>query len=80
MHCPQCGWPNIGKMPAGVRLMKQNGKTVLLGHLTYVRIKKDLCSVCEEMKFAVAARAWFLEAHREYLHQVRVKKQILRGR
>jgi hypothetical protein len=31
------------------------------------------------MKSAVAARPWFLEAHREYLDQVKVKKHILRG-
>lgn len=79
MHCPQCGWPEIGKMPVGVRLIKQNDKTVLFGHLTYVRVNSVLCSVCQEMKSAVAARPWFLEAHREYLDQVKVKKHILRG-
>jgi len=31
------------------------------------------------MKAAVAARPWFLEAHGEYLDQVKVKKHILGG-
>ena len=66
-------------MPAGVRLIKQNDKTVLFGRLNYIRMNSVLCSVCEEMKSAVAARPWFLEAHREYLDQVRVKRHILRG-
>ena len=79
MHCPQCGWPDIGKMPAGVRLIKHNDKTVLLGHLIYVSIDAVLCSVCEEMKSAVESKPWFREAHREYLDQVKVKKRILRG-
>ena len=79
MHCPECGWPEIGKMPAGVRLAKLNGKTVLLGHLTYIQMDSVLCSVCEEMKSAVVAKPWFLEAHREYLDQVKVKKHLLRG-
>jgi hypothetical protein len=79
MHCPQCGWPEIGKIPAGVGLIKQNNKTVLVGQLTYVRMDSVLCSVCKEMKSAVAARPWFLEAHREYLDQVKVKNHLLRG-
>ncbi len=79
MHCPECGWPDIGKMPAGVRLIKNNDKTVLLGHLIYVPIDSVLCSVCEEMKSAVESKPWFREAHREYLDQVKVKKRILRG-
>ena len=80
MECSQCGWPEIGKMPAGVRLTKQNNKTALVGHLTYVRIDSVLCSVCEEMKSAVTARAWFVEAHREYLDQVEVKNHLMRGK
>lgn len=79
MHCPQCGWPGIGNVPAGVRLITQNNKTVLIGRLTYVRMDSVLCSVCQEMKSAVAARPWFLEAHSEYLDQVKVKKHILGG-
>lgn len=79
MHCPECGWPDIGKMPAGVRLIKHNDKTILLGHLIYVPIDSVLCSVCEEMKSAVESKPWFREAHREYLDQVKVKKRILRG-
>jgi hypothetical protein len=77
--CPECGWPGIGEMPAGVRLVKQSDKSVLIGHLSYVRMNSVLCSVCADMKSAVAARPWFLEAHGEYLDQVKVKKHILRG-
>ena len=69
----------MGQMPVGVGLIKQDDKTVLVGHLTYIRMESVLCSVCEEMKSAVAARPWFLEAHREYLDQVRVKDHLLRG-
>jgi hypothetical protein len=79
MHCLQCGWPEIGKMPAGVRLVKENDKTVLVGHLTYVDVDSVLCSVCEEMKSAVETRRWFVEAHGEYLTQVKAKKHLLRG-
>jgi hypothetical protein len=79
MHCPQCGWPEMGKMPAGVRLITQNDKTILFGQLTYVRMESVLCSVCDAMKSAVAERPWFLKAHREYLDQVKAKKHILRG-
>jgi hypothetical protein len=79
MRCPQCGWPDIGKMPAGVRLIRHDGKTVLVGHLMYVSIDSALCSICEDMKSAVESRPWFHEAHREYLDQVKVKKRILRG-
>ena len=66
-------------MPAGVRLIKHNSKTVLVGHLMYVSIDSVLCSVCEDMKSTVESRPWFHEAHREYLDQVKVKKRILRG-
>jgi hypothetical protein len=38
-----------------------------------------LCSVCDAMKSAVAEKPWFLEAHREYLDQVKAKKHILHG-
>jgi hypothetical protein len=66
-------------MPAGVRLIKQNGKHVLFGKLTYVRMESVLCSVCDAMKSAVAEKPWFLEAHGEYLDQVKAKKHILHG-
>jgi hypothetical protein len=80
MQCSQCGWPEIGNVPAGVILVKQNNRTVLVGHLIYVRMESALCSVCEEMKSAVAALPWFLEAHREYLDQVKVKNHLLSGK
>jgi hypothetical protein len=79
MQCPECGWPEIGKMPAGVGSITENNKKVLLGHLMYVHVDVELCSVCAEMQSAVAARPWFLEAHREYLDQVKEKKHLLRG-
>jgi hypothetical protein len=80
MHCPQCGWPGLGTRPAGVRLATQNGKSVLVGQLTYFFTQAVLCSVCEELMSAVAARSWFVEAHREYLDQVKAKKRILGGK
>jgi hypothetical protein len=67
-------------MPAGVRLVKQSGKSVLIGHLSYIRMDSALCSVCADMRCAVAGRPWFLEAHDEYLDQVKVKKHILGDR
>ena len=79
VHCPGCGWPGIGEMPAGVRLVKQSEKSVLIGRLSYVCMNSVLCSVCADMKFALAARPWFVEAHSEYLDQVKVKKHILGG-
>jgi len=79
VHCPQCGWPGIGEMPAGVRSIKQSGKSVLIGRLTYLRMNSVLCSVCADMRSAVSARPWFLEAHEEYLDQVKVKKHVLGG-
>jgi hypothetical protein len=27
VNCPRCGWPGKGEMPAGVRLVKQSGKS-----------------------------------------------------
>ena len=60
--------------------MKQSGKSVLIGHLTYIRMHSVLCSVCADMRSAVSARPWFLEAHDEYLDLVKVKKHILGGR
>jgi hypothetical protein len=79
VNCPQCGWPGIGEMPAGVRLVKQSGKSVLIGHLAYFRMNSVLCSVCADMMCAVAASPWFLQAHHEYLEQLKVKKHILHG-
>jgi len=60
-------------------LVKQSDQSVLIGHLSYIRMNNVLCSVCADMKAAVAARPWFLEAHGEYLDQVKVKKHILGG-
>jgi hypothetical protein len=65
--CSQCGWPGTGTMPAGVRAIKQKGKTVLVGSLSYYRISTMLCSLCQEMESAVASRPWFVKAHAEYL-------------
>ena len=79
VHCPECGWPGIGEMPVGVRSVKQSGKSVLIGHLAYFRVNSVLCSVCADMMCAVAARPWFVEAHDEYLDQVKVKKHIMHG-
>jgi hypothetical protein len=75
--CSQCGWPGTGKMPAGVRLTKQEGKTVLVGRLSYFQITAVLCSLCQEMESAVASRPWFVEAQAEYLDQIKTKKQML---
>lgn len=79
MTCPECGWPGVGEMPAGVRQMNRGGRTILLGQLTYFSTADDgpLCSVCKEMKAAVEDRPWFVEAHREYLDQVKMKRQLL---
>jgi hypothetical protein len=46
--CSQCGWPGTGKMPAGVGVIRQKGKTVPVGTLSYFRISTDLCSLCQE--------------------------------
>ena len=75
--CSQCGWPGTGKMPAGVCVIKQEGKTVLVGSLSYFRISTVLCSLCQEMESAVASRPWFVKAHAAYLIQIKVKKQML---
>ena len=66
-------------MPAGVRLARENGKSVLIGHLIYFVAPGELCSVCNDMKQAVETRTWFVNAHREYVHQVQTKKQLLGG-
>jgi hypothetical protein len=75
--CSQCGWPGTGKMPAGVRVIKQKGKTVLVGNLSYFRMSTVLCSLCQEMESAVASRPWFVKANAEYLDQIKVKKEML---
>ena len=52
-------------MPAGVGVINREGKTVLVGNLSYFRISTVLCSLCQEMESAVASRQWFVEAHDE---------------
>jgi hypothetical protein len=79
MHCPQCRWPGLGRMPTGVRLVTQNGKSILIGQLAYFCTDAVLCSICEEMMSAVATRPWFVEAQREYFDQIKVKKHMLGG-
>ena len=66
-------------MPAGVRLERENGKSVLVGHLTYFLAPGELCSVCSDMNNAVASRTWFVEAHRDYLNQVKTKAKLMGG-
>ncbi len=77
LFCSQCGWPGTGKMPAGVGVIRQKGKTVPVGTLSYFRISTDLCSLCQEMESAVASRPWFVRAQAEYLAQIKVKKLML---
>ncbi len=77
LFCSQCGWPGTGKMPAGVCVIRQKGKIVLVGTLSYFRISTDLCSLCQEMESALASRPWFVKAHAEYMDQIKVKKQLL---
>jgi len=67
-------------MPAGVQVINRNGNQVLVGQLSYFRLRTTLCSVCQAMKSAVASRPWFVEAHVEYRHQIRIKRQLLAGR
>ena len=76
-RCSQCGWPGTGKMPAGVGVINREGKTVLVGNLSYFRISTVLCSLCQEMESAVASRPWFVRAQADYLDQIKVKKQRL---
>jgi hypothetical protein len=64
-------------MPAGVAVIKQEGKTLLVGNLSYFPISTALCSVCQELESAVASRPWFVKAHAEYLDQIQVKKEML---
>ena len=58
-------------------MIKQEGKTVLAGNLSYFRISTDLCSLCQEMESAMASRPWFVRAQAEYLAQIKVKKLML---
>ncbi len=77
--CTQFGWPGTGKLPAGVRVLKRDGKNALVGQLSYYRASVALCSVCQTMQSAVASRQWFVDAHAEYLDQVEMKNQMLGG-
>jgi hypothetical protein len=74
--CSQCGWPGTGVMPAGVSMIRENGRSVLVGNLSYFRITTVMCSLCQEMESAVARRPWFVQAHAEYLEQIAVKKNL----
>ncbi len=58
-------------------MIRQNGRTVLIGNLSYFHISTVLCSLCREMESAVASRPWFVKAHAEYLDEIKVKKEIL---
>jgi len=64
-------------MPAGVRMIRQKGETVLVGNLSYFSTRTALCSLCQEMESVVARRPWFVKAHAEYLAQIKVKRQML---
>lgn len=64
-------------MPTGVRVMNGVGKQILIGQLSYYHISGALCSVCQAMESAVSIRPWFIEAHTEYLDQIKIKKQLL---
>ena len=64
-------------MPAGVSVIRQNGKTVLAGKLSYFHINVVLCSLCQEMEAAMASRPWFVKAQAEYLDEIKVKKEML---
>ena len=80
VRCAQCGWPGIGNMPTGVRVMNGVGKQTLIGQLSYYHMSGVLCSVCQAMESAVSIRPWFIEAHAEFLDQIEVKKKLLSGR
>jgi hypothetical protein len=64
-------------MPAGVGVIRQKDKTVLVGSLSYVRISTKMCSVCQEMESAVASRSWFVQAQAEYRDEIKVKNELL---
>src|SRR6266700_5321184 len=76
-RCAECGWPGIGTMPTGVRRIRQDGKDILIGQLSYYLGSGAFCSVCQEMESAVKGRPWFVEAHAEYLDQVKATKRLL---
>jgi hypothetical protein len=61
-------------------MIKHNGEDLLIGQLCYYRTNAVVCSVCLEMESAVASRSWFVEAHAEYLEQVKAKERLLGGR
>ena len=67
----------MGNMPAGVRMIRQNGENLLVGQLCYYRTNAVLCSICQEMESAVASRSWFVEAHAEFLEQIKAKEKLL---
>lgn len=77
MSCSYCGWPGAGKMPAGTAVANKDGKRVLVGYLTYFETSPRLCSICEDMKSTVENRPWFVEAHEDYLRQLKVRKKLL---
>lgn len=39
-----------------------------------------LCHPCEEMWVVVNGRMWFVEAHREYLHEQKRKQAMITGK
>src|SRR5215469_328780 len=77
-HCSECGWPGIGQMPTGVRMISANGKRLLIGHLSYYPVVGTLCSLCKEMESALNDRPWFIEAHSEYVDEIKTKKRFKR--
>lgn len=64
-------------MPTGVRRIREDGKDLLIGQLTYYRTSGVLCSVCQAMEVALTSRPWFVEAHAEYLDELKAKKRLL---
>ncbi len=64
-------------MPAGVCTVSENGKRVVVGQLKYFSTNAPLCSVCEDMKWAIEKKPWFIEAHEDYLYQVKIKRKLL---
>lgn len=77
MRCSQCGWPGIGLMPAGTQVVRQDGKVIVVGQLSYYWIRSVLCAVCQELESAVAGRPWFARAQAEYRNQVKAKQHLL---
>ena len=56
--------------------MRQEGKSVMVGRLSYFCVSTVLCSLCEEMVSAVSTRSWFVKAQEEYVNQLKVKRQL----